>query len=178
MKVAVNCEIATRGYSGSATGMWHLARALDALDGVEVELLWPTRRRRASRLWNGGAQMSWDMLGAARAAGDAAVLVSPCNVGRALPQQGHMLMLHDTRVLEDPQPGEELFTRYATALFGLSVEGADVVLVPSAHTAARVRSRWPRAEPVVAHYPVPVAVRDGPWRVGPRTVLMVGETRC
>jgi glycosyltransferase involved in cell wall biosynthesis len=176
MKVAVNCEIATRGYSGSATGMWHLARALDALDGVDVELLWPTRRRRASRAWNGGAQMAWDMLGAARAAGDAEVLVSPCNVGRARPGQGHMLMLHDTRILDEPGYNEALFARYAQALFGISVDGADVVLVPSEHTATRVRAHWPQIEPIVAHYPVPVTARNDEWRAAPRTVLMVGET--
>jgi glycosyltransferase involved in cell wall biosynthesis len=176
MRVAVNCEIATRGFSGSATGMWHLVRALESLDGVEVDLLWPTRHRRTSRLWNGGAQMEWDLRGAAHAAGDAAVLVSPCNVGRARRGQGHMLVLHDTRVIEEPQPGEALFARYARTLFGLSVAGADALLVPSEHTAKRARARWPTSDPIVARYPVPIAFRDDSWRDGPRTVLMVGET--
>jgi glycosyltransferase involved in cell wall biosynthesis len=176
MRVAVNCEIATRGFSGSATGMWHLVRALESLEGIEVDLLWPQARRRSSSLLNGGAQMTWDMRGAARAASDAGVLVSPCNVGRARRGQGHMLVLHDTRVLDEPQPGEELFARYARVLFRLSARGAEALLVPSAHTAARVRDRWPGLEPIVAQFPVTVSSREAAGRSVPRTVLMVGET--
>lgn len=177
MRIAVNCAIATRGVSGSERGLEHLLSALAARPDGSVQELWPRRGTRSSRAWNACAQAEWDLAGAARAARQAEVLISPCNIGRARRGQGHVLIVHDTIVLDHPDDFDRGYGAYARALFGVSVRAASVVLVPSRFTELRVRARWPGAPPiVVAGFPLVTERPVNPPVEEPGRVLMVGVT--
>jgi len=177
VRVAVNCAIATRGVSGSARGLEHLLGALSRMEEVCVDQLWPRIQMRRSHVWNAGAQAGWDLRLAAGEATHADVLVSPCNVGLARSGQAHVVVLHDTMVLDLPHLFDRGYAAYAHALFGISVCHADVVLVPSGFTERCVRRRWPSCPPtIVARWPLKVQpVRDtATVEIG--HVVMVGAT--
>lgn len=179
MEVAVNCAIATRGISGSARGLEHLLRALHGASGVDVREVWPGYRLRRSRWWNASVQASWDLARAAHSARSADVLVSPCNVGRARAGQRHVLVLHDTTVLDEPQFFDRGYAAYARATFGLSVRCADAIIVPSSFTLGRVRARWPDAPPAkVAYWPLEGVKREDQHWERRRPILMVGSTEA
>ena len=102
--------------------------------------------------------------------------MSPCNIGRSTRGQGHLLVLHDTMVLDCPELFDSGYARYARALFSYSVSGADAILVPSIYTKNRIASRWPGAPPiVVGHWPLVPTSRS---RISSRSrdILMVGAT--
>jgi glycosyltransferase involved in cell wall biosynthesis len=177
VRVAVNCAIASRGISGSARGLDLVLQALARIDRVSVDKLRPTVSMRRSRVWNAGAQAVWDLHGAGVEAQLADVLVSPCNVGRAGRSQAHILILHDTMVLDWPELFDRGYANYARAFFGLSVRTADAVIVPSEYTAQCVRRRWPAAGPlVVARWPLKAQRRRIFEGVEFGHVLMVGAT--
>jgi glycosyltransferase involved in cell wall biosynthesis len=180
MQVGINCAIATRGISGSARGLSHLRRALREIAGLDVLETWPTGGLRRSRLWNAAAQASWDLFLAARTTPSAEAFVSPCNVGRARRRQHHVLVLHDTMVLDRPDLFDPGYARYARLLFGCSVRAADVIVVPSHYTQRCVAARWQHAPPVlVAPWPLETAtpMSGEPRSLGaPKYILMVGAT--
>lgn len=158
--------------------MDHLVRALGQRPNTSVEELWPRRRMRDSRVWNAWAQAHWDLLGAAAASDGADVLVSPCNIGRAGRAQSHLLVVHDTIVLDHPKDFDPGYAIYARALFGPSVRRADVLIVPSRYTEQRVREHWPGAPPtIVAGYPLECERRDDA-NAEPGRLLMVGLTEA
>jgi glycosyltransferase involved in cell wall biosynthesis len=177
MRVGINCAIATRGISGSSRGLDHLLRALHEIADLDIAEAWPNVGLRQNRVWNAVAQAGWDLYSAARATPSAEVFISPCNIGRAGSRQRHVLVLHDTMVLDRPDLFDPAYARYARLLFGYSVRGADAILVPSRYTESRLLARWPDAPPVlVAPWPLEVS-RHGPRdSAAPRNVLMVGAT--
>lgn len=173
----MNCAIAGRGISGSSRGLGHLLASLRALTDVEVLQTCPEHCLRRSRIWNAAAQASWDLYSAARKSSSADVLISPCNIGRSSGHQRHVLVLHDTMVLDRPDLFDRAYAGYARALFGISVRDADVVLVPSHFTEGRLKARWPEAPPVmVAPWPLKVSGPQPEPEPEPRHILMVGAT--
>jgi glycosyltransferase involved in cell wall biosynthesis len=176
MRVAINCAIATRGISGTSRGLSHLLTALGEIPDTEVLEAWPSHGLRRSRVWNAGAQASWDLYLAARESRSADVLISPCNVGRARRGQRHVLVLHDTMVLDRPDLFDRGYALYAQAFFGHSVRHADIVLVPSRYTKKCLETRWTDAPPVVvAAWPLQAKPRlERP--IDPKLVLMIGAT--
>ncbi len=180
MQVGLNCAIGTRGISGSARGLSYLRRALHEIAGLDVLETWPTGGLRRSRLWNAAAQARWDLFLAARTTPSADAFVSPCNVGRARRRQHHVLVLHDTMVLDHPDLFDPGYARYARLLFGCSVRAADVIVVPSRYTKRCVVTRWRDAPPVlVAPWPLQTATakpRDPRNPGAPKYILMVGAT--
>ncbi len=177
MRVAVNCAIATRGMSGSSRGLEHLLKALRELPAVEVSETWPKHGMRQSRVWNAAAQASWDLCKAARESRAADVLVSPCNVGRAAQNQHHVLVLHDTMVLDRPDLFDRGYARYAQFLFSLSLRCADIVLVPSSFTKSCLEARWSGARPImVAPWPLQTLGPRARDATDSKHILMVGST--
>lgn len=177
MQVAVNGAIAGRGISGSSRGLGHLLESLHAIPHFDVSESRPAYGLRQSRLWNAAAQASWDLYSAARKCRLADVLISPCNVGRAYGRQRHVLVLHDTMVLDRPDLFDRGYALYARTLFGMSVRSADVILVPSHFTEQCLKAHWPDAPPVMV---APWPLRAAPAALGPksggRRILMVGAT--
>ncbi len=177
MRVGINCAIDTRGISGSSRGLSHLRRALHEIAGLDVAEAWPTGGLRRSRLWNAMTQASWDLYLASRATPSAEVFISPCNIGRAGSQQHHVLVLHDTMVLDRPDLFDRAYAHYARTLFGFSVHSADVILVPSRYTQGRLIARWPDAPPVlVAPWPLEKRAPEPRGSGASRQILMVGAT--
>lgn len=179
MRLGLNCAVLLRGTSGSARAVHHLRDGFRSLDGISTRDLAPGYRLRPSRLWNLAAQAAWDLRGAAHAAADCDVLVSPTNVGRARRGQRHLLVLHDTMVLDRPDLFDRGYSAYARLLFDVSVRHADALIVPSSYTAGRIRDRWPTAVPITVA-PWPVTVSAHAPRAGipeaPPTVIVVGVT--
>jgi glycosyltransferase involved in cell wall biosynthesis len=177
MRVAINCAIATRGISGTSRGLSHLLTALGEIPDTEVHQTWPSHGPRSSRVWNAGAQASWDLCLAARESQSADVLISPCNVGRARRGQRHVLVLHDTMVLDRPDLFDRGYALYARALFGHSVRHADVILVPSHYTKKCLETRWTDTPPVmVAAWPLQAKQPRLERPTDAKLVLMVGAT--
>jgi glycosyltransferase involved in cell wall biosynthesis len=179
MRVAINCAVATRGYSGTERALSHLLRALRDVPWVDEHQVWPGVGLRRNSLWNASVQASWDLYYAARTSGPAEVLISPCNIGRSRADQRHVLVMHDTMVLDMPDRFDRGYALYARALFGLSVRWADGILVPSAYTRSRLEARWPEAPPItVAPWPLqPRQSRcDSPYTRARKPILMVGAT--
>jgi glycosyltransferase involved in cell wall biosynthesis len=177
MQVAVNCAIANRGISGSSRGLSHILYALDQIPEVALLETWPRHGLRQRRIWNAASQASWDLYLAAQKAQSADVLISPCNVGRALHDQRHVLVLHDTMVLDRPDLFNPGYALYAKALFGFSLRSADVILVPSRFTARCLMARWPDApQIIVAPWPLRTVDFRPRETAGPKHVLMIGAT--
>jgi glycosyltransferase involved in cell wall biosynthesis len=177
MRVGINCAIATRGISGSSRGLDHLLGALHEIADLDVMEAWPTGGFRRSRLWNAVTQASWDLHLAARSTPSAEVFISPCNIGRAARRQHHMLVLHDTTVLDHPNLYDPGYARYARTLFGRSVHSADVILVPSHYTQRCLVARWPDAPPVlVAPWPLEQRAPERYGSDASKQILMVGAT--
>jgi glycosyltransferase involved in cell wall biosynthesis len=177
MRVAVNCAIATRGISGSTQGLVHILRTLRKRTDLEIVETWPRHGLRHNRLWNAAIQATWDLYSAAHTVPSADVLISPCNIGHAAGQQHHVLVLHDTMVLDRPDLYDSGYAAYARVLFGLSVRAADVILVPSHYTRGRLLDRWINA-PTVLIAPWPLSVVDGPRDISldTKNIVMVGST--
>ncbi len=177
MRVAINCAIATRGISGTLRGLNYLLTALGEIPDTELQEIWPSHGLRSNRVWNAGVQASWDLYLAARESRSADVLISPCNVGRARGSQRHVLVLHDTMVLDRPDLFDRGYALYARALFGHSVRHADVILVPSLYTKQCLETRWTDTPPVmVAAWPLQAIQPRLEHPTDPKLVLMVGAT--
>ncbi len=177
MRVAINCAVTTRGISGTSRGLNYLLTALDEIPDTEVQEIWPSHGLRRNRVWNAGTQASWDLYLAARESQSADVFISPCNVGRSSRGQRHVLVLHDTMVLDRPDLFDRGYALYARALFGHSIRHADIVLVPSHYTKKCLEARWVDTSPVmVAAWPLKTKSLQLQRPTNPKRVLMVGAT--
>ncbi len=155
MQIAVNCAIANKGISGSSRGLSHILNALQTMPEMDVKEAWPRHGLRQRRVWNAWTQASWDLYLAAREFRSADVLISPCNVGRARRRQHHVLIMHDTMVIDRPDLYDPGFALYARLLFQSSLRHADVVLVPSRYTKGCLETRWSHTPPImVAPWPL------------------------
>lgn len=179
MRVALNCAILRRGFSGTASVTRLLATILRDTPGIELFEVAPRAPLSVHRWANAARDVRWDLWGAGHKVKGIDVLVSPCNIGRAPQGVGHVLVVHDTMVLDHPHLFDRGYARYARALFGPSIASATLVIVPSQHTASSIRRRWPKAPPIqVLGYPSPPLMRSSPRSLPPPpwTVLMVGAT--
>lgn len=177
IQVAVNEAILLRGTSGSARATSQLIAALRELPGTTVREVRPMEGRGRSKVRNAVRDASWDLRGAAAAAAEADVLISPCNIGRASREQRHLLVVYDVMVWQSPELFDPLFAAYARRLIPFSIRRADRVLTLSAHARDFLLHLVPSADIRVLTLPG----RHGPmapvrWTAERRTVLMVGET--
>ncbi len=178
IRVAVNSAIDLRGISGTARSVAMIRQSLDRIGGIEVVSVLPPHPPDRSKVGNALDQAVWDFWFAARAHPDAEVLISPCNMGAARRGQGHILVVHDTMAIDVAELFDRAYRMYFKMLVGISVRSADVVLVPSRYTAARIRLRWPVANVIVAPWPIrrSLALRSMKRPVSQWEVLMVGVT--
>lgn len=182
IRVGLNTAIRTRGISGSARIVEHLAAALDNDPEVIAFTVQPRWRERRSKHRNAAQDCYWDMWRGARTNPRADVFLSPCNVGRTPASVPHLLWIHDTVVLDHPEWHDPSYAAYARAFFGVSVRSCTRIVTGTADSAERIRRRWPKA-PTIEILPWPVS---GPVAKGPRTeapeppysVLMVAATEA
>lgn len=175
--MAVNEAILLRGTSGSARATSQVTAALRELPGVTVQGVRPTAAHGRSKVRNAVRDASWDLRGAAAAAAEADLLVSPCNIGRASEGQRHLLFVYDVMVWQSSELFDPLFGAYARRLIPFSIRRADRVLTLSAHARDFLLDLVPSADIRVLSLPG----RSGPkacarWAASQHTVLMVGET--
>lgn len=177
VKVAINEAILLRGTSGSGRATQQITAALRESVGVTVTGVRPCWSRGRSRLRNAVRDARWDLYGSARAARDADVLVSPCNIGMAGPGQRHLLVVYDVMVWESAELFDPFFGAYARRMIPFSVRRADRVLTLSTRAREFLLERVPTADIRVIRLPGRRQVVPHPvWNREPRVVLMVGET--
>lgn len=174
---AVNEAILLRGTSGSARATSQVTAALRELPGITVQGVRPTAARGRSRVRNAVRDASWDLRGAAVAAAEADLLISPCNIGRASIGQRHLLFVYDVMVWQSSELFDPLFGAYARRLIPFSIRRADRVLTLSAHARDFLLHLVPSADIRVLTLPGRCdPVVRATWAADQHTVLMVGET--
>jgi glycosyltransferase involved in cell wall biosynthesis len=147
--------------------------ALTANPATEAVTLSPTRRlSRSIRVLNAARAARWDMWEAARVDPDLDVLISPCNTGATRFGLPHVLFIHDTMVIDNPQWFDRGYAYYARLLFSISIGLRPRVISCSRHSASRIEAHWPQAAPVsVLPWPYtslaqgPRGDQRPPWRV-------------
>lgn len=126
---------------------------------------------------NAVADAHWDLRGASTAAAHVDVLISPCNIGRSLKNQSHLLVVYDVMLWESSELFDPLFGIYARRLIRYSVARADRTLTLSAHARDHLRGLVPTADVHVLTLPGSRGRLSKTNRTGVEmTVLMVGET--
>lgn len=175
-RIVVNTAIYLHGTSGSATATRALVDALRALPDVEVVEVSPPSRGGSSAWLNAYRDARWDLWGAARAAPDVDLLVSPCNIGLRGPARRHLLVVYDVMVFDRPELFDRRFAAYFRLLVPFSVRRADRVLTMSEHAAGRLRRMDPTADVRVIAWPYPGGERSRISYPTEKTVLMVGAT--
>jgi glycosyltransferase involved in cell wall biosynthesis len=177
LRVAVNTAILSRGISGTATTVSLITEALKENHAITLDLIAPLYELGDSRIGNAWAQAKWDLYGACRQASSSQVLISPCNIGRALPSQRHVLVIHDTMVLDHHERFDAGYALYARLLFAYSARSADTIMVPSEFTKRAILGRWPSVpEPVVIPWPVDLKEHAARANVRSHEVITVGAT--
>lgn len=151
MQVALNYSLSDRGVSGSSVGAGYIAQALSDSEHGSQRIQPPyTPGRRFANLVQ---MLSWDVRGASRAAklANSDIMINVANTGISdLPV---LNVLHDTMVLDHRPWFDSKYYLYARAMFGLSVTSADLNVVPSSHSLARAKIRWPRARFTMIPWP-------------------------
>jgi glycosyltransferase involved in cell wall biosynthesis len=174
--VSLNTAIRRRGHSGTARAVDHIAAALRLWLGDGVLEVEPPAGVGATRVTRAAAAARWDLWDAARRV-RADVHMSPCNVGMARRGQPHVVVVHDTMVLDHPEVFDPGYVAYARLLFGISVRAATRVVTASEHSAGRILARWPGAPVSVLPWPIVQRVTDvRDLQAPPYRVLMVGVT--
>lgn len=177
--VALNEAIMLRGISGSARAAEQVRAAILESGDLQYMGVRPSHHRSSFRAANLLRDCHWDLRGAAHAARRAPLLISPCNIGRAGPQQRHLLFVYDVMLWESPKLFDPAFVEYARRAIVLSLRRADLVLTLSLHAAEVLGSLAPRAsiqvQPLACSLSVqPPSTREFP--TGRPVVLVVGET--
>jgi glycosyltransferase involved in cell wall biosynthesis len=176
-RIVVNEAILARGISGSARVTRYLIDALETFEGAVVRGVRPPRERGGSKILNAWGDAHWDLRGASRAGRGADLLVSPCNIGRAMRGQAHVLMVYDVMVWEAREHFDPAFAAYARALIPPSIRSADVVLTISEHSRAALAAMAPNADVRIVHPPAPGKERGTATFPATRpTVVLLGET--
>lgn len=151
--IALNDFIQLRGTSGSSRGATLIANALR--ENFNVLTLSPPSepRLKFQRLWK---MLDWDFQTAPREAysADASLIVHPTNTGGRHKTTGSLLIVHDVMPLDHPGIFSRPYTAYFRWAVKASVERASAVVVPSRHTASRLKFYWPKCDPVVIPWAV------------------------
>lgn len=174
-RVAVNGAIDLRGISGTARALEAIRASIGRDPSLTMSEVIPAHPPNRGTLLNAVDQLRWDMWLAARADPKADVLVSPCNLGLARRNQGHILVLHDTMMLDAPHLFDPRYVAFMRVLLGPSVRAATVVVVPSEFTKSRVQARWTPKRVMVARWPIELP-SNFKQEVEPGHILMVGVT--
>lgn len=144
MRVDINGGIARRGRSGSGRVVDLIRAALS--DHADVRVHQPALpRARVLRL---AAIFHWDMRGAGLRARGTDLFVSPAGSGIGPRDKPHILIMHDTMVLDRPNDFDPGFRAYALMTYGPSVRRASLILTGSHHAADAIRRRWSDAPPI------------------------------
>jgi len=146
LRVGVNAGVLHRGVSGSATAVELLIEAIESLDDVQCSV---SAGGSGLRAWSMPRLIFEDFLVCPIRFRRCDVHVSACNTGLAWPRRAHVVVVHDTMVLDLPEQFDRMYRWYASWSFGLTLRGADAVVVPSSDTADRVRERWPTCPPIL-----------------------------
>lgn len=154
-----------------------LTTALRQIAGVTVESVTPSwSRSNTNPVKNAVRDAWWDLRGAAKAAHNPDLLVSPCNIGAAPGARRHLLVVYDVMVFENPEFFDSKYARYFRALVPRSVRRADRVLTLSQHAQRHLLELAPKADirvltlPGREEYPPPARWSER------QSVLMVGGT--
>lgn len=178
LRVGINSAIRSRAISGTSRGVDHIEEALVAEPGIQILPVYPPRGRAASKIRQAARDSYWDLWKAARTSPRADVFISPCNIGWAPTSLPHLLMVHDTVVLDHPEWHDRSYAAYARMLFGFSAKFCTRIVTVSNYSAMRIRERWPDAPPIaVLPWPSSKCV-EGPREMpsSPLTVLMVAAS--
>jgi glycosyltransferase involved in cell wall biosynthesis len=178
MRVAINEAILLRGTSGSARATRYLREAIESMEGATVIGVRPSRTTRTrSRMINAARDAWWDLIAAPRAAPEADIFVSPCNIGRGRRGQPHLLVVYDVMLWESSHLFDPAFGVYARRLIKYSLRRATRTLTLSDHARQTLLRLVPGAEIHVVPLPGHRGrVTQARWPAGRLWVLMVGET--
>lgn len=175
-KIVVNGAILQRSISGISRATAHLMEALGELPDISVAVVSPTRRRSRSSLANAVHDTWWDLRGAEDAAGQADLLVSPCNIGRA-GEIPNLLVVYDIMPLEHPEYFDKKFATYYRHVMPYSLRRATRTITNSEHVRGKLLMLAPDAD--VRVIPLPgsrLAKAQVAFPSGRKNVLMVGAT--
>lgn len=175
-KIVVNGAILQRSISGIPRATTHLIEALGELPDISVTVVAPTRRRSRSSLVNAARDTWWDLRQAELAAGQADLLLSPCNIGgtRRIP---NLLVVYDIMPLEHPEYFDKKFAAYYRHLMPYALRRAACTITNSEHVRGKLLAFAPDAD--VRVIPLPgsrLAKLQLAFPAHRRTVLMVGAT--
>lgn len=175
-KIVVNGAILQRSISGIPRATTHLMEALGELPDTSVTAVAPTRRRSRSSLVNAVQDTWWDLRGAECAAGQADLLVSPCNIGRA-GQIPNLLVVYDIMPLEHPEYFDKKFAAYYRHFMPYALRRATRTITNSEHVRGKLLALAPDAD--VRVIPLPgsrLAKVQVAFPLQRRNILMVGAT--
>ena len=175
-RIVVNGAILQLAVSGIPRATNHLLEALGELPDVSVATVSPTRRRSGSSLVNAVHDTWWDLRGAEDAAGQADLLVSPCNIGQAR-KIPNLLVVYDIMPLEHPEYFDKKFVAYYRIFMPYSLRRATRTITNSEHVRSRLLALAPDVDVRVIPLPGSRLTRGQvAFPRGRKNVLMVGAT--
>lgn len=141
LKVEINGSLARRGRSGSWRVVDLICTALRGHADVRVRVpsMPKSRALRIAKIFYS------DMIGPLLRGRSADIYISPAGSGFGPSGKPHVLVMHDTMVLDRAGDFDPLFYAYARLTYGPSVQRADCILTGSHSAASAIRARWPNA---------------------------------